>query len=87
MKLKLSDLRKSERSLRRDLEKLKHKSVSGAALEAVSKDLENVQREIENFSNSEGEVRELKDLVSATFSLVVDQRYKVGTGSRLWLKI
>lgn len=116
MKLKLSDLRKSERSLRRDLEKLKHKSVSGAALEAVSKDLENVQREIENFSNSqpeiiedfqrlkldtsdnfkvisremkniEGDVRELKDMVSATFSLVVDQRYKVGTGSRFWFKI
>ena len=107
LKLKLSDLKKSEKSLRRDLEKLKHKSVSGAALEAVSRDLENVQREIDGFSNSqpeiiedfqrlkldtsdnfkiisremkniEGDVKELKDLVSATFSLVVDQRYKVG---------
>ena len=102
----MSELKKSEKSLRRDLEKLKHKSVSGAALEAVSRDLENVEKDIENFSNSrpeiiedfqrlkldtsdnfkiiakemkniESDVRELKDMVSATFSLVVDQRYKV----------
>ena len=100
-------MKKREKSLRADLEKLKHKSVSGAALEAVSRDLENVQKDIENFSDSQPEitedfqrlkldtsdhfkvisremrnievdVKELKDLVSATFSLIVDQRYKDG---------
>ena len=103
----MSDLKKREKSLRSDLVKLKHKSVSGAALEAVSRDLEKVQKDIENFSDSQPEiiedfqrlkldtsdhfkvisremrnievdVKELKDLVSATFSLIVDQRYKDG---------
>ena len=103
----MSDLKKREKSLRSDLEKLKYKSLSPAAVEAVSRDLENVQRDIESFSDSQPEitedfqrlkldtsdnfkiisremrnlevdVKELKDLVSATFSLIVDQRYKDG---------
>ena len=106
----MSDLKKKEKSLRADLEMLKRKSVSGAALEAVSRDLMSVQKDIENFSDSQPEivedfqrlkvdtsdhfkiisremrdievdVKELKDLVSATFSLIVDQRYKDGIES------
>ena len=107
---KLSHLRRTEKSLRLDIEKLKYKSVSPVAIEALSKDLENVQNGIENFNNSQSEliedfqrlkldvsdqfkviakemkslesdVKELKDIVTATFELIVDQRYKDGIES------
>ena len=107
---KLSDLRKTEKSLRIDIEKLKHKSVSPIAIESLSKDLDNVQNTIENFNNSQSEiiedfqrlkldvndqfkiisnemktlesdVKELKDMITATFELIVDQRYKDGIES------
>ena len=86
------------------MQKLKHKSVSEAAVRVVEKDLENIQTQIATYSTNqpdlvdfpklkhvthdnikilsvemkslETEVRELKDLVSATFQLAVDQRYK-----------
>lgn len=92
--------------MRKDLDKLKHKSVSVAAINVVQNDLEKVQNQIENFDenqtdvfveyqrlklqtsdnfkiisremkNIETDITQLKDLVSATFQLVVDQRYKV----------
>ena len=104
---KLSDLRKTEKSLRLDIEKLKSKSVSTFAIDSLSKDLENVQNSITNFKESnseliedfsrlkldvrdqfktmskemkslESDVKDLKDLVTATFELIVDQRYKDG---------
>ena len=107
---KLSDLRKTEKSLRLDLEKLRHRSVSPIAIDALSKDLEGVQSSIENFNNNqteivedfkrikldindqfkiisgemkslESDVKELKDIVTATFELIVDQRYKDGIES------
>ena len=92
--------------MRKDLDKLEHKSVSVAAINVVQNDLEKVQNQIENFDenqtdvfveyqrlklqtsdnfkiisremkNIETDITQLKDLVSATFQLVVDQRYKV----------
>merc|ERR1719419_1675868 len=55
---KLSDLRKTEKSLRLDLEKLRHRSVAPIAIDALSKDLEGVQSSIENFNNNQTEIVE-----------------------------
>ena len=106
----LSDLRKSEKCLRLDIEQLRSKSVSTVAIESLSKDLERVQAEITNYKESnseliedfarlkldvrdqfknmsremkniENDVKELKDIVTATFELIVDQRYKEGLES------
>ena len=107
---KLSDLRKHEKSLRGDLDKLRSKSVSPFAIEHLSKDLQTVQDSIENFSNTQSElvedfkrlkldvsdqfkvisaemkslendIKDLKDIVTATFELIVDVRYKDGIES------
>eukprot|EP00092_Neocalanus_flemingeri_P025111 GFUD01027228.1.p1 GENE.GFUD01027228.1~~GFUD01027228.1.p1 ORF type:complete len:752 (+),score=153.06 GFUD01027228.1:200-2455(+) len=107
---KLSDLRKTEKSLKLDIEKFKSKSVSSFEIDSLSKDLDNVQNSITNFKEShseliddfavlkldvrdqfktiskemkslESDVKDLKDLVTATFELIVDQRYKDGIES------
>ena len=51
----LSDLRKSEKSLRLDLARLRSKSLSPSTIDSLSKDLENVQISITNYKESNSE--------------------------------